>query len=92
MNIATIKIPPFGHSFQDDKLQIILPDGRDVAPDLFIQRIEVVMAVDDFATVKITCCAKVEVRPIYPGDIGSFGSWVAPSLQLAYAVKHSGWR
>lgn len=92
MKFATIIIPPFGGGWEGKKLQIILPDGRDIAQDLHIQRLEIMAASDDFTMVKMTCCAHVEAMSLYPAAFNHYHSAIEMGLLLAKAVRHSGWR
>ena len=83
MNAVKVIVPAFG----TQALQIILPDGRDIAPDLYVQAIEMKARADEFTLISITCCARVEAQGYIFDPRKMF-----MGLALANTVEHSGWR
>jgi hypothetical protein len=56
---ATIKLGVFGNK---SGVEIILPDGRNIAPDLKIQAVEIQAVRGEFTIAKLTCLVAVEAN------------------------------
>ena len=85
--VVKVILPGFIAGGKNGKVEIILPDGRDIAPDLYVQAIDIKARVEDFTIITITCCARVEAAGLIFDP-----ERVMMGVALAQAVKHSGWR